>query len=158
MKGRWLLYATVLLAGLVVLGVLGQVYLRCAVPYWSRTPDIRRKAALLRATPPQRVDAIEIVLGVNQRLTLTRPADDRHIDVILQSLKRMTVVDSRSSVDNGDDLILVMVKARPRSRVITIEGHLCPGDPRVSAFLRSDDLGAIVYDIFRRKGTEPRAR
>ncbi len=105
----------------------------------------------------KRVDAVFISLDVAQRgpsVMLEPPEDNAHIDALMRSLRRVTVMSTTYGWPDRDavDEIRVVSEARGGGN-ISIEGRFDPGRaPVVSSILRSDDLGKVVYSIFKAKG------
>lgn len=149
---RVLAYAIIAAA----LGFLGWAYYTFALPHWSDIPNVRRKVDRIKRVSRSDIDAMQILLDRKQLLTLKSPEDKGYIDQLVGSLKRMTVADTEFN-STDEDLIIVHVKGKPYGIDIRVEGHFDPDRaPVVSKALRSDDLGKLVYDVFRRKGIVPR--
>ncbi len=97
----------------------------------------------------KRVDTILLVLDSykDPYVELTAPKDSAYINALMHSLKHMRLVrgklDDRTTTDevvvSGDGLVHLRVRFDPARA------------PVVSSFLRSDDLGRVVYGIFRAK-------
>ena len=89
-------------------------------------------------------------------LTLKPRRDDREILQLLGSIKHLRVSGRENNVDETDR---IGIKVKRGGGGVTITGRFDPARaPVVSGVFCSDNLGLIVYDIFRRKGIEPRHR
>ncbi len=130
----------------------------------SETYMVKREVNVIRRM--RSVDAADIRLDVRKRgrcqdLELALPEDKQYIDALVASVTRATVVDRGylwMDRDAGDQ-ITVWGGAPNGHRIgITLRGHFAPEQaPVVSAALRSDDLGKVVYSIFGAKGVKPRS-
>ncbi len=105
----------------------------------------------------KKVDVVFIDLDLPNHgpsLMLEPPEDNAHIDALMRSLRRVTVMSTTYGWPDRDvvDEIRVVSEARGGGN-ISIEGRFDPGRaPVVSSILRSDDLGKVVYSIFKAKG------
>jgi hypothetical protein len=139
----------------VALIALPVIYISSS-PHWSPSPYMQKTVERLRLTPRNDVLAINVSFSNEWEFTLRRPKDDRDINKLLNSLRQMKVVYTKSGIERGGGLIIITVKGSPYNDEIRIEGKFQPGEYFISESLRSDDLGKIVYDIAKRKGIKPR--
>lgn len=150
----YVLVAVVMLA-LMIYAVHSSMKVPSNLPYAQSTLRIARQLAAC--------DVGEVVIILDGRpserrsgrmLKLERGRDDRDIALLLDGIKRSRVAKREVNTNNGD---MIMVKKTDHSGGLTIQGCFDPDvAPVISDTLESDDLGKIVYGIFRRRGIEPR--
>ncbi len=156
MRGR-VLHAVALAAILVFVGYA--CILIIGVPHSDPLPAARIRAKMARQIQVKEVAKIMILLDepLGQMLVLERGRDDRDIEILLGSIKRLRVPERENRVNETDRI--GVSKLKPHSGGMIITGRFDPARaPVVSRTLLSEDLGTVVYDIFRRRGIEPRSR
>ncbi len=110
-----------------------------------------QRAKLSTITGMRQVDTILLVHPYRgPSVELTAPKDSAYIDALMRSLKHMKVVRGELDDKTATDEIVVDGGADLRVRFDPARA------PVVSSFLRSDDLGKIVYATLRAKGVDPR--
>lgn len=147
-----------------VLAVSGFVYLHYIsmirpLMSMSATPQIRKQVELVKGLSNEDVYEIDICLcSYSRSLYLKRPRDNRDIDQLLDSLKRLSVTNTPCFTFGGDQM-RVIYEDQSHYLGVQIRGDFNPKRaPYVSDALRSDDLGKVTHDVFRRKGMVPRER
>ncbi len=155
MKNRWANYAISIIGVFAILRVLSCAFSPWLFPHTTELQTLRDDVSRIKRASSRNVGTITILLGGGQGLTLRRPKDGQSIDLMFNSLQRITVSDRGSDSQNGD--IIVVGVNPPDAHEIRIHGHFDPDNaPVVSDRLRSDDLGKVVYAVFRSKGIVPR--
>ncbi len=125
-------------------------------PKYYRTNDEMHhlQAQLNSVMRTTKVEYIVVILDSPKGafLDLRPPKDSVHINAILRSLRHMQMVRGDLDETTADEIIVEGSGGR-----VCLDGRFDPARaPVVSSFLRSDNLGKVVYDIFRHKGITPR--
>ena len=141
---------------LACVAMLAYVFLFTPV-FRHRTEITAAKSVVegVQSISPADVKKMFIMLDEMGAIYLTSPKDDDDIRRILSSLKRVTVADRECRLMDTDMLTVKLKKTGG----VNFWGRFDPDRaPIISKSMRSDDLSAIVHDIFRRKGVQPKRR
>ena len=137
-----------LLAGITIAALLGGYNLATEIA------DRKITVRIVQSISPADVKTIFIELDGIGDIYLTSPKDD-DIRRILSSLKRVTVADRECRLMDTDMLTVQLKKTGG----VNIYGRFDPDRaPIISKSMRSDDLAGILYDVFKRRGIEPKRR
>jgi hypothetical protein len=123
--------------------------------FWhhSEIPAARNATRFVHSISSMDVKKIVIILDGPDGVILTAGKDTNDIRRLIDSLKRVTVLNNECRAETTDQ-IAVLTNSGGSVRIC---GHFAPEDaPVISPSMRSNDLGAIIYDIFKRKGVRPR--
>jgi hypothetical protein len=112
---------------------------------------------LARSLPTSDVKKIYLSLEPNRRndIILKSPDDACDIRRLMGAIHRITVTDRECPVYTQDMIVIYCWK----SGGVVLYGNFDPDNaPVISPAMRSNDLAKIIYDIYRRRGIEPRGK
>lgn len=150
---RAIKYAILLVAGIVLVGI---IYAHRGILSCGHDDYSGSLAAVegIRGTDPGDVTLVRIVLDGEHDVELSPHKDSADIRRLMKSLRSIRVKHGCDHVIYDTICILWRKPVGTRS---VIRGRFDPDSaPRISSSMESDDLGAVVYDIFKRRGIEPR--
>ena len=147
----------VVVALVIACGAAGRAVIPRFMKHGNGALTIDENVRMVQSISPANVNSVEIDMdGYDGNALFLQPqADGADIRRLMSSLKGITIATQRRALGSTDRIAIRLID--PPSEVC-LWGRFDPAKaPVISGSLRSGNLSAIIYDIFKRKGVQPRA-
>lgn len=155
-RSRGRSYATLAWAVLLLVGCV-TAYLVClhraTAKLMAEARRVRPSVERARSISPADVKQVFLSLSDRGFVILESPRDSYDIKRLMGAIHRITVTDIERPVYTNDQIAVDCWK----SGGVNLYGNFDPDNASViSPAMRSNDLAKIIYDIYRRRGIDPR--
>ncbi|MCE5324587.1 hypothetical protein LLG46_14920 [bacterium] len=149
----------IIVAMLVVITVAVYLCVRASLRTGTKWDD--PASAKLKIKAINRISATEIkkitIIRSGKVVELHPESDMRYIAALLDSMKRIRVEDIERISNYKDRIVITILDKNKKEKLFILIGCFDPKCvPVISKSMRSNDLGKIVYDIYKRKDIKSR--